>query len=117
MAANASLNYGVDVARFGDDDSVVVRCRGYEASIDFRVNGFDGNQVADAIVLSIGEHRKGNEIVCVRVDVIGYGASVVDALEYRRKLKQLDDRVHIFGINVTVNADDPEKYHSFGDQI
>lgn len=112
-----SLDFGVDVARFGDDSSVGVGCRGNEAWIAFRVRGFDGNRVADEIVSAVGERRIGLERVCIRIDEIGCGAAVIDALRERKERSELDAGIRIFGVNVARSADNEDEYHSLRDQL
>lgn len=86
---NGPLVLGVDVARFGDDRSVVVARRGRRVWV---VNAWQGmDTVATAVnVLEIARdlvHRDEDgvpdEMVEIRVDAVGVGAGVVDHLSSR----------------------------------
>jgi hypothetical protein len=106
------LEIGVDVARFGDDDSVIQPRRGNHAYRPTVVHGFDTVQVAGRVAevaMSLsGSAAEGKPII--RVDVIGYGAGVVDVL--RR-----DGRFHVVAVNVGESARDKEKFTSLRDEV
>jgi hypothetical protein len=82
------LHLGVDVARFGDDDSVVAGRRGrFIVGIE-RCHGLDEYQIV-AMVKHLcfgpdGLHRKGEERPLVKVDVIGVGGGVATMLRYAK---------------------------------
>ena len=67
---------GVDVARFGSDDSVIVERAGKRARVETTLHGWDTMEVAGAVA-RILERAKA---ACAKVDVIGLGAGVVDRL-------------------------------------
>ena len=93
---------GVDVARFGDDDSVVIARRGNRITSKRTVNGFDTMQVADLTAQVIRD--EGGEYETLAVDSIGVGGGVIDAL--RRTYK-----ARVTPINVQQRAQDPETFH------
>lgn len=68
---------GVDVARFGDDRTVLMYRRGREAKIAGQYRGLDTMQTADKVVSAIAEL----ELDAVVVDGDGLGAGVVDRLK------------------------------------
>lgn len=70
------LILSVDVARFGDDDSVVVLRRGFLATIRARWNGLSTDQLA----AKVSEFIVDLEPDAVFVDEVGIGAGVVDQL-------------------------------------
>lgn len=83
--ANAPLVIGVDVARFGDDESVIKArlgrdCRSYPAKA-FR--GFDTVQLVGAVTAMVDEFRQvGLETAAIFVDGTGVGGGVVDMLRH-----------------------------------
>jgi hypothetical protein len=79
------LEVGVDVARFGDDESVIVCRRGpfmYEP-IAFR--GADAVAVADRVVQAVADKALAHERALVRVDATGVGGGVADLLRATRE--------------------------------
>jgi hypothetical protein len=71
------LVYGVDVARQGDDSSVICKRKGgVVISIDDR-HGYKNTQVAGWVEVE----RKIDNPAAIKVDVIGIGAGVVDILD------------------------------------
>ncbi|MHB8573561.1 MAG: hypothetical protein ACYDAY_11520 [Candidatus Dormibacteria bacterium] len=92
---------GVDVARFGDDDSVFVARDGPNVPRIDVVHGHDTVEVANKtrdIVVELG-------CVAAKVDDIGVGAGVVDNLK-----RILPDGVKLTGINVGEAAGDSERF-------
>lgn len=108
------IEVGVDVARFGDDDSVIQARRGKHTYLPVAVHGLDTVQVASKVLALLfgpdGLHKHGEPKPIVRVDVIGYGAGVVDVL--RR-----DPRVTVVPVNVGEAARDPEKFCGLRDEV
>ncbi len=79
---------GVDVARFGDDRSVILRRRGNRVEDIQVLHHLDNMEVAELVAAAIREHNP----VRVHVDEIGWGSGVVD------RLRQLGHPVR--GVNV-----------------
>lgn len=90
-----ALVMGVDVARFGDDRSVIAMRRGRDArSLPWIVlSGADTMQVAGRVAEAVAEHRP----AAVFVDEGGIGAGVVD------RLRQLG--VRCVGVNFGASPD------------
>jgi phage terminase large subunit len=78
--AEGPLVLGVDVARKGDDNSVVTPVRGLIMGAPRIVHGFDNVEVAELVARAVRDLRRPGEIVSVRVDAIGVGAGVFDIL-------------------------------------
>jgi len=84
----APLVIGVDVARFGDDDTVIyprvgLDCRSYFSREKCVFNGLTGPQIADKIIKLQEEFRDmGMECAGLFVDGGSIGASVVDHLGF-----------------------------------
>ena len=80
--AQTSLVIGLDVARYGDDDTVAAPRRGRKAYELKRFASGDGPTTAAAFLswLAGSGIRRTGEIAQVNVDVIGIGASVFDCL-------------------------------------
>jgi hypothetical protein len=95
------LRVGVDVARFGDDDTVIAGIRGERAFPLVVTQKGDGGQIAMTVVRQIAVWRQDPaEVVEVNVDLIGVGASVFDFLA----LMAEDHRILVRGINVAHTA-------------
>ena len=87
------LELGVDVSRFGDDETVVFARRGNQVKPPYIFRKLDNYEVADRVMNIADELRRGYEEVTVRVDEIGIGSGVVDIL--RRQ-----SRLSVIGVNV-----------------
>lgn len=85
---------GVDVARFGDDRTILVRRHGRVASIVGEYKNIDTMSVAGAVIDAIRQERKaggrGYDFICI--DVIGIGSGVVDRLK--------EQGINVIGVNV-----------------
>jgi phage terminase large subunit len=79
-ADEGALVIGVDVARFGDDETVIQPVRGKKALLPVVLNSLDGPNVAGHVLDAVRQLRRGGERPIIHVDVIGYGASVYDCL-------------------------------------
>lgn len=88
--------YGVDVARFGDDMTVIARVVGNVVEVLFRYGQLDTMQTTGKVIQHMGRHKNDP----VQVDVIGIGAGVVD------RLRELGYRVG--GVNVGESAKDED---------
>lgn len=92
---------GVDVARFGDDRSVIVRRQGtkVEDEVD-KYYGLDTMALADKAARAIDDYEPDG----VFVDGIGVGAGVVD------RLRQMN--YDVFDVQVGSKPEDEEKYYN-----
>jgi len=100
--AGASLVMGVDVARYGDDRSVIYFRRGRDAASQKRkvYRGISLMQLADYVAEDITTHRPAT----VFIDGTGVGGGVVDRLE------QLGYGHVIVEVNAGESATDSERY-------
>lgn len=106
------LHLGVDVARFGDDDSVIAARRGSAAWVEDVVHGMDGVEVADRVLASAKKIRRGGESVIVKIDTTGgYGAAPYDVLKARIKdPHQGLSWLRIIEVNASTKADDEDEF-------
>lgn len=105
--------WGVDVARFGDDTSAVIRRQGNTLLGLNEWHGLDGAQVAgriQALYRETPNHLKPREIV---VDVIGVGASVYDIL----RLPGSECREAVRGANVAELPSTSDEDHRLRDEL
>jgi len=102
--ADGPLELGVDVARFGDDDSVIIARRGKKAFRPVAVHGQDTTQIAGLSLKIARGLRTPDERVKVKVDVIGVGAGVADQLRNNELATFLD----VVDVNVAESATDDE---------
>jgi phage terminase large subunit len=104
--------FGVDVARFGDDDSVIQPLAGSYAHQAIALRSMDGTTVAGHVMDTVARMAKGP--VTVNVDVIGVGASVYDHLKNSDRAKKL--RITVNAINVAERAT-ADGYSKLRDQL
>jgi hypothetical protein len=108
-AGEGELSIGVDVARFGDDSSVIAVRRGMRIEEFAVVQGLDTVQVAGKVREVIARHRRGSESVSVKVDTIGVGGGVADQLR--------TDRLHLVEVNSSEASSSPEDYYNLRSQL
>jgi len=89
---------GVDVARFGDDLSVIAPKQGKEVYPLEVISKYDTMEVAGRVKRVYDDKR----VARVRVDVIGIGAGVVDRLD--------EQDVNVIGVNSAERAIDANRY-------
>jgi phage terminase large subunit len=95
-----ALVLGVDVARFGDDSSVVQPVRGLYGYPPTEVYGYNSIEVAGLTLKTALDLRVGDETITINVDAGGgYGGGVIDQLRASIEERGL--------INITVNEIHP----------
>lgn len=92
---------GLDVARFGDDDSALVRRTGNKAKVEWEVNGNNTMELAG----KCAKFLRDNPTVDLYIDVIGIGAGVFDRLR-----EQPDIAGRVFGVNSAGKPRDEAEY-------
>lgn len=103
------LELGVDVARYGDDESAIAPRRGKLAYPLETHRNMDGVQLAGHVLHCVRRLRRPGEKPRVKVDVIGLGASCFDQLRY-------SDEVDAVEVNVSESATVPG-YAKLRDQL
>lgn len=94
---------GVDVARFGDDDTVICTRIGKDATRFLRYNGLDTVQVVGRVKEEVRRlNHLGVRKVYVFMDEGGVGGGPVDILR--------NDGFPVRGVNFSQSVDDPERY-------
>ena len=106
VAEDEPLYLGVDVARYGDDDSIILPRQG------LRIDPWETFRKLNTIDLGgfVNQTYQEMEASGVAIDVIGVGAGVADWLE-KRKIANL------YQVNVTHASSDIEKYHRLRDEL
>ncbi len=110
----AALELGVDVARFGDDDSCIQPRRGHVMMPKEVVHGMDIVQVYGATKKTILALRKGQERVRVKVDTVGVGGGVADML---RRDEDIISFVDVIDVNVSERSDEEDQYPNLRSQL
>lgn len=100
---------GVDVARFGNDKSVIGRLWGNQFRTKKKLYKQDGPMLANRIVRVIKEEGMEDPVEEVRIDIIGWGSSCFDSLKYKKSQgteeeKALLKNVKIIPVNVAERA-------------
>lgn len=104
------LELGLDVARTGDDESVLYPRRGTKALAPRAWQGLDGPDLAGKVLEVVRELRRPGERPRVKVDANGVGASAYDAL--RRYAE-----VEAVAVNTAEASSSPEVYANLRAQI
>jgi phage terminase large subunit len=107
------LTFGVDVARFGDDSTVIQGGRGKRTLPPITLHNADGPTVAAAVCAEIDRWRRFDETALVKCDGINAGASVFDAL----KGLEAAHTFEVVAVNVAEQADDPSEYPNLRSQL
>jgi len=97
-----SVEIGVDVARFGNDRSVICVRQG-ERVLSLEAFGRQDTMATVGRVVAVVERYAPEEVGAVRVDVIGIGAGVVD------RLRELGV-AGVSAVNVSERARNPEQF-------
>lgn len=93
---------GLDVARFGDDDSALIRRTGNKAKVEWVINGNDTMELAGKCAI----YLRANKTVKLFIDITGgLGAGVFDRLR-----EQADIAGRVFGVNVAGQPRHPETF-------
>ena len=97
---------GVDLARQGDDKSIILSRKGMRVVGDIKsFNGQNTMEMAGWVSLHMGE----DEPTCVGIDLIGMGYGVYD------RLREMGHRVT--GINVSESTSKKEKFERLRDEL
>jgi phage terminase large subunit len=104
------LNIGVDVARFGDDETVIQPRRGNRALEPVVISSADNVDVAGRVLAVARTLRESpREVPSIKIDEIGNGSGVVDLL---RRSKE----VEVIGVNVAQEST-TDDHHRLRDQL
>lgn len=102
---DAKMILGVDIARKGDDDTVLKRRQGFMDFEDKAVNGFDSNQVERLIKDEVLEH---NVDTIVIDGTGGHGTGVIDHLQKHYQ----GTNVEVIEYNSSYKANDSNYYNT-----
>lgn len=106
VAEDEPLYLGVDVARYGDDDSVILPRVGNKIMPWDRFNGMNTITLGGHIMQAFQDM----EAEGIAIDVIGVGAGVADWLQ-KHNLKNL------FQVNVSNSSSDMQQYDRLRDEL
>lgn len=105
------LRFGLDVGRTGDDPSVLCMVRGKRAFRFEETRGQEGDVVAGWVLNLVREVRRENDDrPLVRIDLIGVGTSVYDALKHSAEVRAV-------AVNVAESANDDTRYQRKRDEL
>ncbi len=91
---------GVDVARFGDDQSVIIKRQGRKVHEPIKFRGLDTMSLASRVVEQIDIYQPD----AVFIDGVGVGGGVID------RVKQLRPSANIIDVIAGASANDAAKY-------
>ncbi|EYF00197.1 hypothetical protein [Chondromyces apiculatus] len=113
VAAEGRLHVGVDVARFGDDDSVAIPRRGCKALEVVAWHGLDEQTLAAQVVQVVRRHRSPREQkAAVKVDACGgIGIRVVGHLH------AYQEEIEVIPVNVAERSRLPGEFPLLRDQL
>lgn len=112
--ATGPLQIGVDVARFGDDDTVIAAARGKLGRIHQRIHGAPTTEVAGAVIATVRELRSGYEPVSIAIDEGSMGAGVVDLV---REAFDHDKSASVVGVNAGSSPEDAGRFERKRDEL
>lgn len=112
-ADEGALSLGVDVARFGDDDSVIAPRRGRKAYPLVALSGFDTVAVAEEVMQTVRTMRRDGEVPRVKVDTIGVGGGVADNLRPYAEAGEIE----LVEVNSSEVSDDPDEFPNLRSQM
>lgn len=105
VEALGHMKWGVDVARFGDDKSVLTKRRGRVVLPQQKWQGIDTMALAD----EVWAQAKVEKPAQIAVDVIGIGAGVCDRLAALAKGSSWS--CQIVGVNTSIRVEDGTNYN------
>jgi hypothetical protein len=100
------LYLGVDVARFGDDSSIVLPRKGNDIQVWDEYCGMDTVNIAGFVSQTYADRAANG----VAIDEVGIGGAVFDMLTRRRM-------PGLHAVNVTRVSNKPKEYHRLRDEI
>lgn len=112
----AKVEFGVDVARYGSDESVIAVRAGRAPLYERVLHQKSTMAVVGAIreeVEAIGDHR----VERIKIDVIGLGAGPVDRLRELQDEGEFPQHIEIIGVNVAMSAKDSKRYVTHRDEL
>lgn len=113
---DGKLEIGVDVARYGDDWSVIVPRRANKV-FEFRKCRGNGTDIAGKVMEIVRSRRfSEHEKAKVKVDVIGVGASVVDQLRQFHESREIE-LVEINVAETAITEKDQREYANLRTQL
>lgn len=107
------LSLGVDVARFGDDDSVVAPRRGRKLYPLTTYSGLDTVAVAREVMQVVRSMRRDGEVPRVKVDTIGVGGGVADNLRPHAEAGEIE----LVEVNSSEVSDEPDEFPNLRSQM
>lgn len=132
--AGGTCELGVDVARFGDDDSCVAGRRGLalysprwfeKQGVKAVANGYDSKKVAGLVIQCMRALRKPGERCRIKIDAAGgYGGAVADELRAQQQASidsgvagPIDAFTTIVEVNVSESSEEPDNYPLLRDEL
>lgn len=102
---SGGLEIGVDVARYGDDETVIQPVRGLYAYPPTVIRDQDGPGVAAHVLKVVRDMVREGEKPVVRIDSIGVGSSAYDALRHA------NENIEVVGVNVGESATNKDYFN------
>ena len=92
--------YGIDVARFGGDKSIIGRLWGNNFRILKKYVKMDGPALSGKILEQVRKEGSEDPVSAIKVDVIGWGASCFDDLKRRKREGTEEEKELLKGIKL-----------------
>lgn len=110
---NEPLEYGLDVARFGDDETALTPRRGPRAFETITVHGFDSIAVVGMVLEDVRARRRPGELPIIKIDASGgYGSGAADLLKAEHSKE-----VTVVEVNAAERSDVPDDYTNLRTQL
>ncbi len=107
---------GVDVARYGNDESIIA-ARAGRLALGERVLFHKDNMALTGHVIEECEGYGWARVESISVDVIGMGSGPVDRLRELQREGEIPEHVKIIGVNVGSAPTQPGKFVTYRDEI
>ena len=120
LEASGKISIGVDVARFGDDSTVIATRQGPKMHLLDKYNRRDTQEVSGLVIQAVkdGMDEYGTNEASVKVDETGVGGGVLDAVRNNMP-NSLKERVDMVGVKFNQNPTEGNKddYNSAIDEM
>lgn len=111
------IELGVDVARYGTDETVIAARAGRQALFEKILKQKSTMNIVGAVQEIVKRRLEPHRVAKVKVDVIGLGAGPVDRLKELQDAGSFPQHIEVVGVNVAGKPRDPKRFVSQRDEL
>ena len=108
---------GVDIARYGSDESVIAVRAGRQAIMEKVIRQKSTMAIVGAIREVVFKHLEPHRVGKIKIDVIGLGAGPVDRLKELADAGDFPQNIEIIGVNVAMAPRDKKRFVNQRDSL